>query len=366
MLQEVAKAGLAGCQYALALNNEVVVCETLGSLPRDARFVIMSATKPVVASAAWKLIGDGALDPALPVATWWPEFGAHGKHAVTLEHILLHTCGFPNASISDAALSDRGERIDEMQAWTLEWDPGSRFVYHAFAAHWVLAELIERLVGTDFRQAIRDLVLDPLGLDRLELGVPVDRQGDIQLIHNVGEFPQPEEIEELFGIPLAELVADFGSLAAAHTSVDVFSTPDILAAGVPGAGAVSDAASLALFYQHLLHDPKSLWDADVLRDATTNVRVLMPDHFGRAAFRTLGLETAGDDEKAHLRIGGGATSPGTFGHGGAGGQVAWADPVTGLSFAFLTHSFDNNFVRNFRRDVTVTKLAAQCVATGGP
>lgn len=359
--QELEKAGLTSCQFALAVDCETVVSETLGSAPADARFVVMSATKPVVASVVWQLIGEGLLDPLLPVVTWWPEFGANGKDVVTLEQVLLHTCGFPGAEISDAAVVGREVRVLEMEQWVLEWEPGSRFVYHGASAHWVLAELIERVAGADFRTAIRGRLLDPLGLDRLELGVPLEHQGDVQLIHNVGEFPAPAEIEALFGVPLTELLENFDDLAAAQTSVDVFTTSDVLAAGVPGIGAVSDAASLALFYQHLLHDPNGLWDPEVLRDATTNVRVLMPDMFGRAAFRTLGLETAGDDDKAHLRIGSGATSARAFGHGGAGGQVAWADPDTGVSFVFLTSSFDNDFVRTIRREATVNELAARCV-----
>jgi CubicO group peptidase (beta-lactamase class C family) len=98
-----------------------------------------------------------------------------------------------------------------------------------------------------------------------------------------------------------------------------------------------------------------------LRDAKTNVRNRFPDMIGRPAFRTLGLETAGDDDKADMRIGAGATSPGTFGHGGAGGQIAWADPATGLSFVFLTNTFDANVVRMYRRDAALTRLAARCV-----
>jgi hypothetical protein len=41
--------------------------------------------------------------------------------------------------------------------------------------------------------------------------------------------------------------------------------------------------------------------------------------------------------------------------------VTWADPASGLSFAFLTSSFDNNFARNVHRDAIVSRLAARCV-----
>jgi CubicO group peptidase (beta-lactamase class C family) len=74
----------------------------------------------------------------------------------------------------------------------------------------------------------------------------------------------------------------------------------------------------------------------------------------------LGFETSGDDEKRDMRIGYGATSPGTFGHSGAGGQVAWADPATGLSFVFLTNNFDANFPRQYRREAVLSRLAAEC------
>jgi CubicO group peptidase (beta-lactamase class C family) len=360
VIAQMELAGLASCQYALAVDGAVVIHETLGA-PADARFVIMSATKPVVASVIWKLIGDGKLDSDRPVASWWPEFAANGKAAVTLEHVLLHTAGISNAELSEPAWSDRAQRVTEMETWSLDWEPGSQFAYSGFAGHWVLVELIARVTGVDFRAAIRELVLDPLGLDRLELGVPLERQGDVQKIHNVGEFPSAEEIATVLPLPVAAIEAMLPGLVAGQTSTHIFTTPDVLAAGVPGAGGVTDAASLALFYQHLLHDPEGVWDADVLHDVKTNVRVMMPDRFGGPAWRTLGLETAGGrDATATKRIGAGVTSPATFGHSGAGGQIAFADPASGLSFVFLTNSFDNNFLRNMERDRTITELAAHC------
>ncbi|MCP5028221.1 MAG: beta-lactamase family protein, partial [Actinomycetia bacterium] len=54
---------------------------------------IFSATKPFVASTAWTLIADGALDPDLPVVTWFPEFGENEKETITLEQVMPHTSG---------------------------------------------------------------------------------------------------------------------------------------------------------------------------------------------------------------------------------------------------------------------------------
>jgi CubicO group peptidase (beta-lactamase class C family) len=133
--------------------------------------------------------------------------------------------------------------------------------------------------------------------------------------------------------------------------------------GLPGGGGVSDAADVAAFYQALLHDPKGLWDPAVLHDVTTVVRNTFPDPMlGVAANRTRGLVVAGDDGRANLRGMGRTASPATFGHNGAAGQVAWADPVTGLSFCYLTSGRDLNILREHRRTTAVSSLAAVCAA----
>ena len=43
-------------------------------------------------------------------------------------------------------------------------------------------------------------------------------------------------------------------------------------------------------------------------------------------------------------------------------QVAWADPETGLSFAYLTNGIDAHILRQFRRVVALSSLAGACVS----
>ena len=78
---------------------------------------------------------------------------------------------------------------------------------------------------------------------------------------------------------------------------------------------------------------------------------------GAPAHRTLGLVLAGDPSTAMLRGFASTTSPGTFGHMGAGGQVAWADPATGLSFAYLTNGLDRNPIRMGARGLSLSYRA---------
>ena len=44
----------------------------------------------------------------------------------------------------------------------------------------------------------------------------------------------------------------------------------------------------------------------------------------------------------------------------AGGQLAWVDPETGLSFCYLTNGLDANLLRQWRRDTSLSSKAAVC------
>lgn len=292
--QAIDDGHLPACQYALARDGEVLAHETLGAAPADARFAMWSATKPVFASVGWQLIGEGKLSPTEQVVALWPEFGGNGKVVVTIDHLLLFTAGFPQATLDLNTVADRAARVRQMQTWTLEWEPGSAFQYHGFSAHYVLAELVARATGTDHRAALRERVLDPLGLGRLELGVARDRQCDIQNMVETGDRAPISEVIGVLGLTelpagweamLAPAVGAVGSSPA--VGLRALERPEVREAGIPGAGAVSDAASVALFYQALLHNQARVWDPEVLHDVTANVRNAYPGaDLGVLAMRT--------------------------------------------------------------------------------
>ncbi len=326
------------CQIAVAHDNELLCFETFGNATNDNRFCAFSATKPIVASAVWLLIGTGQLDITRPVAHYIPEFATNGKEVVTVEQVLLHTAGFPYAPMEALEGADTVTRVKRFTEWELEWQPGSRFEYHGLSAHWVLVELLERCSGEgdDFRDIIERRVCEPLGLPRL-LGIPEEEQGDI-----------------VDGVPMGETGE---TVTPVVVDLSTFSSPAVRAAGVPGGGAYLTAATMARFYQALLHNSGGLWDDDVLTDAKTKIRCRFADPIMNvAANRTVGLVLAGDDGFHQFRYAmfGKDVSPGAFGHAGAYSQVAWADPATGISFAFLKNGMPTDM---FADAVSVLPLA---------
>jgi CubicO group peptidase (beta-lactamase class C family) len=357
--REIDDGLLPSCQLALGYEGEVVAAVTLGDTPAgdETRYVMFSCTKAPVASTIWQLLAEGKLALSDRVADHIPEFAGNGKADITLEQVLLHTSGFPHAPLGPPAWADRDARVAAFAKWRLNWEPGTRYEYHATSAHWVLAELIARADGIDHRDSVRQRVIEPLKLEALALGVPADQQGNVQKVENVGEPPTSEELMAVLGVPSI----DVGEVT--EDALLLFADPANVAVGVPGGGGVTTAADLVLFYQALLHDPLGLWDPAVLASATGEVRNTFPDPMlGVPANRTIGLVVNGDDGLGPRRGFGHNVGPRAFGHNGAGGQVAWADPDSGLSFVYLTNGLDRNVIREGRRCIGLSSRAAAVTA----
>jgi CubicO group peptidase (beta-lactamase class C family) len=352
--REVDAGLLPSCQLAIARHGQVAAFETIGDVAPASRYVMYSATKAFVASGFWLLLQDGRIGLDAKVADLIPEFASNGKEVVTVEQVLLHTSGFPYAPLGPPRWDTRDGRLEAFARWRLNWEPGTRYEYHATTAHWVLAELIERVDGRDYRAFLREEILDPLDLHEVEIGVSPERLGDINRPISVGEPATPDELEAVLG------VRDLGRMVISKKELLQFNRDDVLEVGVPGGGGVSNAADVVRFYQALLHGGP--WNADTVRQFTVEVRNRFTDLRGIPANRSLGLVIQGDDEWVGARGFGRTCSARTFGHDGAGGQIAFADPDSGISFCYLTNGLDEHLLREWRRTAAIANRAAVCLA----
>ena len=205
----------------------------------------------------------------------------------------------------------------EVCDFSLEWTPGSKLQYHPRAAHLTLAMVVEAVAGQDYREVIRDRVLAPLGLaNDVFVGVPAAKQ---------------------------ERCADIHVPAGSETVAD--NSAEFRAAGLPHGGGFGTARGMAAFYQMMigsgglggrlgavrLFSPRMI--AYVTRDFTGD----RPDEYmsGIPMHRGIGPHSRGTGER--IRGLGTIAAPQTFGHGGVGSSYCWADPTSGVSFAYLTN-----------------------------
>ena len=112
----------------------------------------------------------------------------------------------------------------------------------------------------------------------------------------------------------------------------------------------------------MLHNSGDMLRPEVRQDAMV-VRQRHPDWTGTPSCRSRAFVLAGDDGKAGRRGHARNASPGAFGHSGAKGQIAWADPATGVSFAYLTNGMDRNELAALRRSTALSTKALDCAPT---
>ena len=328
-----------GGQLAVARNGKLALSLTVGDArlnPRlpagdDTLWLLYSNTKVITACAIWLLVEHGALRFADPIAAHIPEFAANGKQDITILQLLTHQAGFPNAAVPAEDWHDHQRLRRKVCEFTLEWTPGSRVSYHPFSAHWVAAILIEAVSGLDYRRFIRERIAVPLGLgEELFVGLPEQAARRTADMHDTA----------LDGVQ--------------HTRRAEENNLHFQTAGVPAAGGYATARAMAAFYQMLAHggtlagvrllSPRLV--AYVTRNFTGD---RVDDYFGMPMHRGLGPHVRGTTET--IRGLGTLASPRTFGHSGIGSSYCWADPDSGVSFAYLTNCRANEPWHSARLDV---------------
>ncbi len=128
---------------------------------------VWSSTKPVTSLAALMLVDQGELDPAAPVAKYWPEFAANGKQDVTVSQVMSHSSGVSGlahpAVLAD--LYDWEQATTRMAAQAPWWPPGSASGYHALNYGHLVGELVRRITGQPLKQFVAAEIAGPLGAD---------------------------------------------------------------------------------------------------------------------------------------------------------------------------------------------------------
>ena len=354
--REVDEGLLPSAQIAIARHGKLALFETFGNATNGTLYCVFSCTKAITCAAAWLLIERGALRLDERVADIVPEFGTNGKDVVSVEQLFLHTAGFPHAPFRPTDWPDRDERLRRFASWRLNWEPGSRFEYHATSGMWVLAEVIERKSGRAFAEFVRGEVTEPLGLTDLHVGLPAAQNGRVAMLEHCGDPMTAADYARL-GLPEPPVTE------VTEEAILSFNREDVRAVGVPGGGGIMTAAELALFYQALLHGGSTgrlrVWRDDTLAMAR-HVRSgeLADPLTGKRVNRGLGIVVAGDADR-NFRGFGHENSEHAFGHGGAGGQIAWVDPATGISVGYCTNGHDRNPLRMGRRTVSISNRVAR-------
>ena len=334
-------AGLAVYRYGspvLDLVGGVADAATGRPVTAETMFVLFSSTKPLAAACLYLLQERGRLNWDDPVARHWPEFAANGKAAVTIRHILSHRGGFPDTpeNLPWTDWADWGRVCAAMEQAAPKFAPGEVMAYHPINYGWVIAELVRRIDGRSFDRFLAEELAAPLQLDNAYVNLPPELDGRVSRIH------------------LLEDDADPNGYAT------TFDRPEVHHTITPGANGIASAGDLARFYA-MLERRGTLDGVELLRPETAAAGASLQsegtDHsLGLFARRSLGM--ALNDERMGVSTG---NPLHTFGHGGAGTSIGWADWDTGLAVGYITNGFRGAETNNARLAAISQAIRDACV-----
>jgi CubicO group peptidase (beta-lactamase class C family) len=329
-----------GLQVAAYFNGELVVDAWAGvadlatgrKVDAETLFTVWSCGKGVAATVIHLLVERGLLTYDTPLASVWPEFGAHGKQAITIRHMLTHTAGIPQIpdAISPADLLDWATMCQRVADLEPMWPPGTVMAYHAMTYGWLVGEVAQRVDGRPFATIVEQEICAPLGIDSLFFGISDAVAPHVAVLEEVAAPSAPAiPPPDILTLPVAPPWRAPSSVWANQLAVQ--------RACLPSSGAIMNARSLARHYAALaspaldgvcLLPPKRIQQASALQLEARD-RVL-----GVSVRRALGYHL-GEPQSAM-----GARST-VFGHAGAGGSFGFADPAYQFAFALTKNRMWN-------------------------
>ena len=347
------KFGELGAAVSIWQNGEPMAdlyggfCDARHEKPWEADTLVLvwSATKGIGSACVLHVLQEHRIGIDRTVAEFWPEFAQAGKEKITLSQLLSHQAGLC-ALDARVDILDYGAVIRALEVQKPLWPSGTAHGYHARTFGFLLDELVRRIAGKTLSQYWREMFARPMKLD-LWIGLPEEENFRVATVYAAksGRPPEPKKF-------YSDLTTQ-GTLARKTftspyglNSVSGMNTPAIRAGSIVSFGGIGSASALAKFYSMLANggklDGQTFFSEETIAWMTTT----LADGIDRV-FQIPTAFSAGfmkDPRNAVRRMFG--PSPNAFGHPGAGGSHAFADPENRISFAYGMNQMEQSLLPN--------------------
>jgi CubicO group peptidase (beta-lactamase class C family) len=311
----------------------------------DTLVLIWSATKGIGSACVLHVLQENKVDINQRVVEFWPGFAQAGKEKITLAQLLSHQVGLC-ALDRRVDVLDYGAVIRALEEQKPLWPPGTAHGYHARSFGFLLDELVRRIAGKPLAEYWREIFGERLKLD-LWIGLPETENPRVATMY-AAKAGTPAEPKQFY----TDLITP-GTLARkAFTSpyglyaVSAMNNISIRAQPIVSFGGIGSASSLAKFYAMLANggkwEDRQFFSHETLRWMTTTLaddidRVFqIPTAFSGGFMK--------EAENARRKIFHGSRF--SFGHPGAGGSHAFADPENKIAFAYVMNQMEQSLLPN--------------------
>jgi len=314
---------------------------------KDTIVLIWSATKGLASACALHLLQERRIDLERRVAEFWPNFAQAGKEEITLAQLLSHSAGLAALDL-EADVLDYATVIAALEKQKPNWPPGTAHGYHARTFGFLLDELVRQIAGVSLGEYWRQTFAEPLKLD-IWIGLPEKETPRVATIYapKADRPPEPKQ----FYLDVATKGTFARKVFTSPFGLDAVSAmnkPKIRAQPIVSFGGIGSANSLAKFYamlanggrmedQQFFSEKAIDWMTRTLTDGVDRV-FQIPTAFSAGFMK--------DSQQSIRCIFGRSAS--SFGHSGAGGSHAFADPENRISFAYVMNQMQQSVLPNER------------------
>lgn len=326
---------------------------------QDTMVVVHSATKGLAAMALAIAHSRGRLDYDARVATYWPAFAQNGKETITVRQLLAHQAGLFafDEPVDRGTVADLDHLAAVMARQTPAWEPGTRQAYHALTLGFYEGELMRRVDPRHrtLGQFFADEVAAPLGED-IYIGLP-DAIPDSRL----ATLAAPGRVAMLLGFPFRLTLEAMNPRSNIHRAIAVnpgaavyLDDRRIYARNleVPSGNAVGTARGIAHAYSVFASGGRALGLRQDTLDLLAAPAVPPSRGFYDECMKAEGVEFSLGFMKSCPAFPFG--SPGSYGSPGAGGAMGFADPKTGVGYAYVTSHMGTSLTGD-PRDVALSR-----------
>src|SRR6266480_1364995 len=347
------KRGELGAAVSVWQNGKPIV-DVYGGFRDAGREKLWTADTVVLVWSATKGIGSACVLHALQqrnielnrrVAEFWPQFGQADKDKITLGQLLSHQAGLCGLN-QRVDLLDYDRVIRALEAQAPLWPPGTAHGYHARTFGFLLDELMRRITGKTLPDYWRQIFARPLELD-FWIGLPEEQNSRMATIYAAksGKPPEPAKFYRDLVRPGTLARKTFTSPYGLNV-ISKMNDPLIRAQPIVSFGGIGSASALAKFYSMLANggelDGQTFFSAKTIEWMTTT----LSDGIDRV-FQIPTAFSAGfmkDSRDAARRMFGPSAT--FFGHPGAGGSHAFADPENKIAFAYVMNQMEQSVLPN--------------------
>jgi len=311
----------------------------------DTITLVWSATKGIGSACLLHLLQENKIKIERRVSEFWPEFGQNGKIDITLAHLLSHSAGIC-ALDQNAEVTDYPAVIRALEKQAPLWPPGSAHGYHARTFGFLVDELTRRIAGISISEYWRTIFAQPLSLD-FWIGLPENLNSRCATIYPAKADipPEPFKFYKDLVTPGTLQRRTFTSPYGLN-AVSEMNKSENRAREFVSFGGIGSASALAKFYAVLSNGGeiggRRFFGNNSINLMTTTISDGLDRVFEIPTAFSAGLMK--DSANVRRKIFGPSTN--AFGHPGAGGSHAFADPENKISFAYVMNQMEQSVLPN--------------------